>query len=739
MCREGKQSTQRNNQTTMQVKFSSGKAIQSNQLDNYTISYDQFLKFLTRVKEVDKKTSLPYFCGGHYSDKTRHEESLESRTLIVLDVDEYNGTITELDEEVNKAIGKYQYICYSTFRHKPENPRIRIVLFPSQEIDLKHYREVIKFLATTLPCTIDDCSYSSSYAFFTGGFMQGSPYSPYFRENKGELVNIESILANKIIDAETPTTTYGEKSITDEGFKLTLNLTHEEVKKYMDYYKPEELNYKTWVNVGMMIHHETLGSKTGRLIWREWSKKNFKKDSQGIAYTDKRYDTETLGKWETFNNSKDNTLTFKAIKSAVDKTHSIEFLSVKTKPGEIYNLDVILHPNSFVHVSDKLAIRETVENVEFLLKAYGMKVRHNLISNDKEITIEKEQKLFKNSYNLDTKLARILSICHQCNFKIRESNLDKLLNIIAEDNHYNPILEFIKSKPWDGVSRLQALYDTVPSDSDIKQLLMRKWFLSAVAACNVDMFKTKGVLVFQSKQSQRKGDWFLSLVPKHLQKYVSEGVNIDVSNKDSIGNAIRNWLCELGEIDTTFKKSELSALKAFISNSKDDHRVAYGRNITNFPRRTVFFGSVNDKKFLADDQNMRWWVLALREDELLTPLNDMKIDLQQLWAEIQVIYESGEPWYLLPEELKLLEISNEKHKIESFYMECMGLITDTFDFKNTDQTKTKEYRSSELLKIFGFNSSSGTMLREIGKALRTLKVHQNDNSKWRLPPLLSPE
>jgi putative DNA primase/helicase len=60
------------------------------------------------------------------------------------------------------------------------------------------------------------------------------------------------------------------------------------------------------------------------------------------------------------------------------------------------------------------------------------------------------------------------------------------LPMIADMNQYNPVVTWIESVPWDGVSRLEKFYATVDTGGqmpeELKRLLMRKWLVQAVAA-----------------------------------------------------------------------------------------------------------------------------------------------------------------------------------------------------------------------------------------------------------------
>ena len=184
--------------------------------------------------------------------------------------------------------------------------------------------------------------------------------------------------------------------------------------------------------------------------------------------------------------------------------------------------------------------------------------------------------------------------------------------------------------------------------------------LSAVAAAfNEDGISLHGVLVFQGKQGIGKTAWFKSLVPTTHNSLIADGVTLDPYQKDSVIGATSHWLVELGELDGTFNKSEMAALKAFITKSIDYYRVPYARTESTASRNTAFFGSVNNTQYLVDETgNRRWWSISVKEINY-----NHGMDMQQVWAEFKYLLDQGKSYYLNAEESKLLTAENELFEI----------------------------------------------------------------------------
>jgi putative DNA primase/helicase len=144
------------------------------------------------------------------------------------------------------------------------------------------------------------------------------------------------------------------------------------------------------------------------------------------------------------------------------------------------------------------------------------------------------------------------------------------------------------------------------------------------------------------------------LVPKELE-LVKTGKSLNVHDKDSVKQILSCWIAELGELDATFKKSDIAALKAFITNDIDELRLPYAEAESTFARRTVFAASVNGKQILQDDTgNSRFWVLpVVRIDP------DHGMDMQQVWAEVFALWQAGEKHWLTNAEMAQLNAHNE--------------------------------------------------------------------------------
>lgn len=219
---------------------------------------------------------------------------------------------------------------------------------------------------------------------------------------------------------------------------------------------------------------------------------------------------------------------------------------------------------------------------------------------------------------------------------INISAIERYLNVIVGENVKNPLLDSIKAVKWDGVKRLQQVFDILHIEDKLSKIFLYKWFLQAIAMLhngdNGKKFAPEFVLVLQGRQGTGKTRFFQHLCP---QNYWGEGETVDPRDKDTLIRITSKWIVEIGEIGSTMKK-DVDILKAFLTRGTDDCRPPYGKKSMEYPRKTVFVATVNETEFLLDTTgNRRWAVIPLDPALRIDYASQIKpFDTMQFWAEI---------------------------------------------------------------------------------------------------------
>ncbi|MCL2411494.1 MAG: hypothetical protein FWC97_07615, partial [Treponema sp.] len=247
--------------------------------------------------------------------------------------------------------------------------------------------------------------------------------------------------------------------------------------------------------------------------------------------------------------------------------------------------------------------------------------------------------------------------------KCSKGDVQDYIRYITMKNAYNPVLELIEGNTWDGIDRLPELFRImrVADDDRLSKTLIYKWLWQ-----NLSMLRNKrgefgadGLLVLKGGQAAGKTTFARKMALK--DEFFGESIILDVRDKDSVITAVSCWIGELGEIESTFK-SDINALKGFISRAMDRFRVPYGRVDEAHPRRTSFIGTCNSDEYLIDETgNRRYWTVPINERMDLDALADF--DALQLYLQVdQQAKNNIQGFRLTYDELEQLGERNSRHE-----------------------------------------------------------------------------
>lgn len=309
---------------------------------------------------------------------------------------------------------------------------------------------------------------------------------------------------------------------------------------------------------------------------------------------------------------------------------------------------------------NSVPVPHAIENTKAMLEFHKIDLRYNLMTHDVEISTP-EGVLFVAETRASAGISFIRDLARRHGLQI--SALEDHMTIILAERGYHPVVKWIESKPWDGTDRITALLSSLTVapgyDVALANKLFTTWMVTAAVAFFVpgearEGVASQGVLVLQGGQDIQKTRWLGSLLPAD-RAWFKDGVLLDPSSRDSVQKATRYAICELGELDATFRRADIARLKSFITERVDTYRSSYARREEEYPRRTVFVGSVNPSTFLVDSTgNRRFWVVPVVH---CNPAHG--VDLQQLWAQASCMARSGHPTWLDEETKSKLAVSNK--------------------------------------------------------------------------------
>lgn len=232
--------------------------------------------------------------------------------------------------------------------------------------------------------------------------------------------------------------------------------------------------------------------------------------------------------------------------------------------------------------------------------------------------------------------------------------------VAAKDFKFHPVRDYLDSLKWDGVKRAHkwAVDYLGAHDNIYHRTVGLKMLVGAVSRVYHPGEKFDYLVVLEGKQGTGKSTalsilaapWFADLT-------------LDVHNKDTIEAMRGKWIIELSEMET-HNRTEEKAMKAFLSRSEDRARLAYMRIAKDYPRQSIFVGTINPEEedigWLKDTTgNRRYWPVATGDIKLA----ELKLVRDQLWAEAVQLHKSGVPLYLEDRAIALQAEAEQKKRM----------------------------------------------------------------------------
>lgn len=230
--------------------------------------------------------------------------------------------------------------------------------------------------------------------------------------------------------------------------------------------------------------------------------------------------------------------------------------------------------------------------------------------------------------------------------------------VAAEKFRYHPVRDYLKTLEWDGVHRLDTWLIDYAGVEDTKytRAVGVKTLLGAVGRVFNPGIKFDNMLVLEGEQGIGKstlisilgGEWY-------------GDISITDNDKDTIDAMRGSWIIEVSEMVCS-RKVDTDKLKSFLSKTTDRVRLAYRRNSEDYPRQSIFIGTINPEEgsgYLKDmTGNRRFWPVTCTEIDT----EGLRQVRNQLFAEACSRYFKGEKLYLDEELAKMAADEAEKRR-----------------------------------------------------------------------------
>jgi len=237
-----------------------------------------------------------------------------------------------------------------------------------------------------------------------------------------------------------------------------------------------------------------------------------------------------------------------------------------------------------------------------------------------------------------------------------ENRIRKALTVVAHQNQYHPICDYLNKLQWDGIERIPyALHHFLGAEvSEYTCEVMRLFLLGAIHRVFKPGCKFELMLCLVGGQGAGKSTFFRFLACK--DEWFSD--DLKKIDDDNVFRKMQgHWIIEMSEMIATANARSIEDIKSFLSRSKETYKVPYATEPEDRLRQCVFGGTSNALDFLPLDRsgNRRFLpVMVHPEQAEVHILEDEAASRQymdQLWAEAMTIYRRGKIQLKLSKEM----------------------------------------------------------------------------------------
>ena len=293
-------------------------------------------------------------------------------------------------------------------------------------------------------------------------------------------------------------------------------------------------------------------------------------------------------------------------------------------------------------VSNAAANYKRVLQLDPLLKGA---IRKNLLT--ERVDIVKPLGWYRDSPTLTDVDIKYLLLYFEENYGLTiEKKIQDAVMVIANENRYHPVRDFLNALQWDGIERIRyCLHRFLGADADDYTCeAMRLFLLGAISRAFRPGCKFEIMLCLVGGQGAGKSSFFRLLAVQDdwfsddLKKLDDENVYRKMQG---------HWLIEMSEMIATANAKSIEEIKSFLSRQKETYKVPYETHPADRKRQCVFCGTSNTLDFLPLDRtgNRRFVPVMvhseLAEIHILDDEPAARAYLIQVWAEAMEIYRSG--------------------------------------------------------------------------------------------------
>lgn len=654
------------------------------------LTWDEFVDRLRKVRrtsetmaQYDKMHNIgrgkikdgPAFVGGLVRGGRRKKENVDTRSLITLDVDHADDGFLFAAELV---LGGTAYVIYSTHSHRPEKPKYRLIVPADRSMSPDEYAAVSRKMAEQIGMEyFDKTTFDVHRLMYLPSCSKDA--EPVLEVYEGDPLSVDGLLSeyedwrdplqwSRHADdkAQRQTAKRMEDPRAKQGvvgaFCRCYSISEAIATFLPDVYESVDDSLTRYTHVGSSSygglvvydddtfaysHHESdpVSGREVNAFDLVRLHKFGKLDDRASEFTPiaKLPSQLAMEKW-TAERPELKKLRLAEINEAFG---SESFTEEEGDPGDSEDPDAGWEENLELHHKTGYAL-PTAGNIELILthEQWRGVLGYDAFGNTEVIRKplpwrgrERPNRSYEPWLGADDKrLQHWFAKVHKIN---SAKAIQNAFTEVVHKNVFHPIKSYLESSEWDDVGRAEQIFITYlgAADTNYTRQVTRKMLLAAVTRLYRPGCKFDQMLVLVGPQGAGKS----SLLSKLGREWFSDSLRT-FENKEAGEHLQSGWIFEIGEL-SAMKKSEVEEVKAFLSKTEDRYRVAYDRQVSDFPRKCVFFGTTNTRDFLRDmTGNRRFWPVEVAPERAeLSHWEHLTEDVvRQIWAEVLCWFKAGE-------------------------------------------------------------------------------------------------
>lgn len=705
-----------------ELSISTGRSRKEKNWKNGTVLWSAFVEKLAKEHRTaetfaeymkadkarqDEIKDVGGFVGGSLADGRRKAGTVVARSLITLDADSADPHLWDdwLLYYGNAAV------CYSTHKHSPDKPRLRLVVPTDRDMLPDEYEPCARRVASVLGINqFDDTTYEAERLMYWPSTPRDAEY--YFRSTDAPLLRVDDLLTTyrDWHDAsEWPVSDRMDRAVRREikkqadplekpgvvgAFCRTYGI-HRAIATFLsDVYEPCTVeNRYTYIPgstaAGLIVyddkfaysHHGT--DPTSGMLCNAFDLVRvhlFGDRDENVERNGTRKD-----RYPSFIAMEELACRDKEVKKtiAAEKRQSVEddFGEIDAEEGEaddgwLESMDIDKRGN-FLPTANNIGL--ILENDPRLKGCFAYDLFNERKALPRMPPWRKDGDTEPFIRDDDEAGLRVYMAGERWGIEARQKVADGL-ELICRRNAFHPVRDYFDGLRWDGTERLdRLLVDYLGAeDTELNRTVTRLIFTAAVYRTYEPGTKFDQMVVLVGRQGCGKSTLIERMAVK--REWFSNSLPSPDKPEEAARHLRGKFIIEIGEL-VGFRKAEVEAIKNFLSKTADDFHAPYGKNDVHRPRQCVFFATTNEETFLRDSSGeRRYWPVRVAVDE---PRYNLWDDLTpetvgQLWAEA-IHYYKRRISLVLPRDLgKAMEAVQEEYKEVD---EWQGIIAEYLDRK----------------------------------------------------------